>query len=990
MSDFYKCIETNERLVHYHSRKMQQLSAQLNKVRLSRRSAVTPRGSPMKQSFVEQLSNESCSQEKLASSPRSQMRPEHVQKLKSQLSGRKSIPVRSKSKVDTSTIIVNRKPRAVIEKSSFNRAEQEQIPKLQLEPESAPSTPDIRIQRDGSANVVSYMPAKPKTPQSFPTSSGPPNVEAPKTSFFGAFGAKGGENESKYNLNNPPQVINASTLPQAKGPSFAGAFSPAPHVNKGTQDAVRAALNTVNKIASEPSSVSSKLPEKEKTPHVSAFSVPQKAPAEKLKPTLAKEPTSVTTSKPNLFAPKTSSSTAPANVNPFGGTTANVFGSSKPDTSKSTFTFRNVVVSSSSEKDVSDGESGHISETDDESADDLEETIKVASTETVPKPNLFASAPKSGTGLFGSTATDPKAAPTKPSIFGAVTPKGPFGALSKAGGVGASGDRFTLDESAYDTPPRRPSKAKSPNVSGVNIFAGIQKEDTEADEKSTTEVTEESAASKPPSGLSTTAKTEEKKPAPSLFGSTPSKPAEDKDEKKETAPPSAEKPTIKNLFGTPAKQEEKPKPGLFGSSTSSGLFGSKSDDSKAKEAGSATGLFGSKPAEASSGSNLFGSKTEETKPTPFGSKAETSSSSSLFGSKPAESSSGTGLFGSTKKPESNLFGTPKAAEKTESGLFGSSKPAEKSSGSGLFGSSKPESSGGLFGSKPSESSNVFGTPAKSEANSGGGLFGSKPAESSSGLFGSSTPQSTSGFGNSGGGGGGLFGSSSTTSNSGGLFGSSNSNTNSSGGIFGSSNNDNNSGGGVFGSGGGFSGLGSKPDPEKAKQNPFGSSSFGNNSSSTNNSNLFGNAPANPFGSSTSSNQHSSSGPFSGGSGATSPFSGSGGGSSGGFGSSAFGSSGGNAFGSTAFGGGGSSAFGSSAFGSSNQQSSSFGSGNNSGGVFGGGSGGGAGGFGGFGGSNSSGGFGAKTSGGGGFGSFGGGNNQQQNNAFSGSGFSGFR
>jgi hypothetical protein len=116
MSDFYKCIETNERLVHFHSRKMQQLSARLNKVRLSHRSIGSPRGSPMKQAVIEPLSSDSLSHEKLVpSSPRSQMRPEHVQKLKLQLSGRKSIPVRSKTKVDTSTVIVNKKPQAVIE-----------------------------------------------------------------------------------------------------------------------------------------------------------------------------------------------------------------------------------------------------------------------------------------------------------------------------------------------------------------------------------------------------------------------------------------------------------------------------------------------------------------------------------------------------------------------------------------------------------------------------------------------------------------------------------------------------------------------------------------------------------------------------------------------------------------------------------------------------------------------------------------------------------
>jgi hypothetical protein len=215
---------------------------------------------------------------------------------------------------------------------------------------------------------VSYIPS------SSPSKAAPPNVEAPKTSFFGAFGSKNGESESKYNLNNPPQVINASSLPQAKGPVFAGAFSPAPHVNKGTQEAVRAALNTVNKIAAEPSSVTSRLPESplvKESPHVSAFSIPQKKTIDKTKPAAGgfftpprttsekkavkpteevhkanifatvKETTNSPATKPNVFASATSSEKgAPANVNPFGSSTANVFGSSKPDATKSNFTFR--------------------------------------------------------------------------------------------------------------------------------------------------------------------------------------------------------------------------------------------------------------------------------------------------------------------------------------------------------------------------------------------------------------------------------------------------------------------------------------------------------------------------------------------------------------------------------------------------------------------------------------------------------------------------
>lgn len=144
--------------------------------------------------------------------------------------------------------------------------------------------------------------------------------------------------------------------------------------------------------------------------------------------------------KPNVFASASSSEKeAPANSNPFGSSTANVFGSSKPDATKSTFKFRNVVVSSSDEKATSDGESGHISETDSQSDDDLEETIKIATSESsVPKPNLFASAPKSG--LFGSAATESNVSATKTNIFGTTTPKGPFGSLSKPD-LGASGDK---------------------------------------------------------------------------------------------------------------------------------------------------------------------------------------------------------------------------------------------------------------------------------------------------------------------------------------------------------------------------------------------------------------------------------------------------------------------------------------------------------------------------------------------------------------------
>ena len=138
-----------------------------------------------------------------------------------------------------------------------------------------------------------------------------------------------------------------------------------------------------------------------------------------------------------------------------------------------------------------------------------------------------------------------------------------------------------------------------------------------------------------------------------------------------------------------------------------------------------------------------------------------------------------------------------------------------------------------------------------------------------------------------------------------MFGSAATNQ-SSGAVFGSTQQQPSSGGGLFGSSGGFGGLGAKPDPEKAKINPFGGTANSTTGNSGQTSSLFGGSKPSAFGSALQSPQ-STSGAFSGGGNAFSGGFGSGSDqknqSSSGFGGSAFGSTSpsGGGFGSNAFG-----------------------------------------------------------------------------------------
>ncbi|VDM97102.1 unnamed protein product [Thelazia callipaeda] len=140
-------------------------------------------------------------------------------------------------------------------------------------------------------------------------------------------------------------------------------------------------------------------------------------------------------------------------------------------------------------------------------------------------------------------------------------------------------------------------------------------------------------------------------------------------------------------------------------------------------------------------------------------------SGAAVSSAPATSS----LFGTVQKP---LFGTPTTTQPTaNAGLFGTSTSlATTSTTSALFGVSVPST--GFFGSPAKTTGSLLGFAATTTTATGG-FFGSLPATSASGLFGSTPSVSTSGS---------LFGSPapgffstpavSTTTLSGGLFGAS--------------------------------------------------------------------------------------------------------------------------------------------------------------------------------------------------------------------------
>lgn len=223
--------------------------------------------------------------------------------------------------------------------------------------------------------------------------------------------------------------------------------------------------------------------------------------------------------------------------------------------------------------------------------------------------------------------------------------------------------------------------------------------------------------------------------------------------------------------------------GAFGQSTGFGGFGSNNTNTTNTS-------FGATNTNTSGG--LFGSQNNTTS-TPFG-----SNTNSAFGSNNNNTTSGGGIFGQNK-PASGLFGANATAQSgTTGGLFGSTNTTSNAFGStntnNAFGATTGNTSGGLFGqsnaaqNKPAfggfgtntstTNSNPFGG---STTNTGGGLFGQQNQASTTPAFGAGAQTSTNT-------GGGLFGgnnTTTTTTNTGGLFGQNQQTQNqSTGGLFG--------------------------------------------------------------------------------------------------------------------------------------------------------------------------------------------------------------
>ncbi|KAJ2930194.1 hypothetical protein H1R20_g6882, partial [Candolleomyces eurysporus] len=218
---------------------------------------------------------------------------------------------------------------------------------------------------------------------------------------------------------------------------------------------------------------------------------------------------------------------------------------------------------------------------------------------------------------------------------------------------------------------------------------------------------------------------------------------------------------------------------LFGNTSNApttsggGLFGSNNTNNASNTGTTATGgglfvtqgkpgLFGN-PSTATAGTGLFGGGGgASTTPS-------TGTTGGLFGTAPNPTSTGTtggGLFGTTTNPTSTSTGT------TGGGLFGAPSTTSSATGTtgGLFGTAPSSSAGndakspaasntnplfGGFGSKPQgtttaqgPATSLFGAPSTSTGATAGGLFGTKPPDSTTGASNSSATPAL---------GGGLFG-----------------------------------------------------------------------------------------------------------------------------------------------------------------------------------------------------------------------------------------
>ncbi|XP_066923765.1 nuclear pore complex protein Nup214-like [Clytia hemisphaerica] len=322
---------------------------------------------------------------------------------------------------------------------------------------------------------------------------------------------------------------------------------------------------------------------------------------------------------------------------------------------------------------------------------------------------------------------------------------------------------------------------------------------------------------------------------PSLFGAPPSSniPSVASDQKPAATVVSS--PSVSSLFGSkpPATAQVKPSPGgLFGS-----VATSISGESKAEEITSTPGglfaptggLFGTPKT-----GGLFGSSPATVSSAPPFSSAPPTSSTSPVIAKPSTAADPTSTFQLGTNSTSTTGGafsfgksTTIPATSTSGGLFGTPKSEATSSSTTTgfsFGASTSSTSTAGFTLKSSETSTTVATSTSST----GGLFGSTTSTSTSGgLFGTPTTKATT-LESSTKPSEGLFGSSATTNTAtGGLFGSTS--RSSSGGLFGSSTITTTTSSGSF-----FGGL-------SAKESPFGTASA--TTSSSNGGGLFGNSTA---------------------------------------------------------------------------------------------------------------------------------------------------
>jgi len=238
--------------------------------------------------------------------------------------------------------------------------------------------------------------------------------------------------------------------------------------------------------------------------------------------------------------------------------------------------------------------------------------------------------------------------------------------------------------------------------------------------------------------------------------------------------------TGSSLFGPQNQQQNKPAFGGFGggstggfgsttgggfgtSTTSSGggLFGSTTATSspfgqqQQQPSGTSFGGFGQQnQQQGQTGGSIFGgfgSNTQnQQKPSLFGGSSSTTGTG-LFGGQQNQQNTGSGLFGGTSS--SGLFGNKPATTNpfgslgsgtSGSGLFGNNQQQQAGSGSG-FGQSTQQSSGGLFGSKPTLGSSIFGPSNTQQQPAGSGLFGSnqqqqQPQTGFGSIFGASQSQ----------------------------------------------------------------------------------------------------------------------------------------------------------------------------------------------------------------------------------------------------------